>query len=143
MSNNTEYIFKQDFWGNWKLIPSKPNSGLGTFILLIVVVLILMIVVITSPFWLSILGFAMNVSKRYYAAIFSILGGIYFLIDLYNNWLTGVLFLGYNSATGEFHEGMFNANYINYVYAINIVGILIGFYFIYQSFSKTKQISNL
>jgi len=36
---DTEYIFKQDFWGNWKLVPEEKDSG--ALIAFIIILLIL------------------------------------------------------------------------------------------------------
>ncbi|GGC93953.1 hypothetical protein GCM10011508_21440 [Flavobacterium lutivivi] len=139
MANQTEYIFEKDFWGNWKLVPKKSDSGIGWIILLLIVVVIVCLAIITLPLWLALLGFKMVKTKRYYAGIGSLLALLYFIIDIQNRWITGFLFLGYNDSAGKFTEGLIGEKQIMYVYVANGIGVLLGLYFIVQAYLLNKE----
>lgn len=137
MAENTEYIFEKDFWGNWKLVPKKVDGRSG-LVLLIFLFLFLLILFITLPLWISLLGFKMVKTKRYYAGIFSLLALIYFIIDVQNHWITGILFSGYLNGKGEFIAGMitqaFGKDLIIFIYILNGIGTIIGLVFVIQSY---------
>ena len=139
MANQTEYIFEKDFWGNWKLVPKKSDSGIGWIILLLIVVVIVCLAIITLPLWIALLGFKMVKTKRYYAGIGSLLALLYFIIDIQNRWITGFLFLGYNDSAGKFTEGLIGEKQIMYVYVANGIGVLLGLYFIVQAYLINKE----
>ena len=143
MGDNTEYIFEKDFWGNWKLVPKKVDGASGG-VLLILLVLVLLISFVTLPLWIALLGFKMVKSKRYYAGIFSLIALIYFIIDVQNHWITGVLFSGNIHGKGEFTVGLISKDLIIFVYILNGIGTIIGLVFIVQSYllNKAKKTSS-
>jgi hypothetical protein len=137
--DRTEYIFEKDFWGNWKLVPKKEDNALGWIIVMLFVLVVLCLVIITLPFWVALLGFKMLKTKRYYAGIGSILTMIYFFIDVKKRWVSGFLFQGYNSSDGKLKEGILNHEYLNYVYAINTIGVIIGIMFMIQAYLLNRE----
>ena len=138
----TQYVFKQDFWGNWKLVPVRPNSG-GGFILAIIIIAILVIIlfaaILTLPLWIALLGFKMVQEKKHYASIGSFLSFIYFLFDIKKRWISGFLFFGYSGENGTFNKGLFNEKYLIYFYIANGIGLLISIYHIYQAYIAIKN----
>lgn len=144
MADKTEYIFEKDFLGNWKLVPKKDDNSNAWLILLLVILLMLCIAITTLPFWIALLGFKMVKKKRYYAGIGSLLTLLYFIIDIKNRWITGFLFLGYYESSGQFIEGLISEKIIIYVYVINAIGVMLGLFFILQSYllNKENNISN-
>lgn len=139
MADKTEYIFEKDFWGNWKLVPKKQDSGIGWLILLLIVVVIVCLAITTLPLWIALLGFKMVKTKRYYAGIGSLLALLYFIIDIQNRWITGFLFLGYNDSAGQFTEGLIGEKQIMYVYIANGIGVILGLVFIVQAYLLNKE----
>jgi hypothetical protein len=139
MGNDKEYIFRKDFWGNWKLVEHKPNNAIGWAIVLGIILFVFCIVVLTSPLWIALLGFTMIESKRYYAGIGSVLASLYLLLDFQKQWLTGYFLFGYNDSTGKFNDGLLGNDYVNCFYGINGVGLLIGLIFIYQSYTLNQD----
>lgn len=137
--DRTEYIFEKDFWGNWKLVPKKEDNALGWIIVMLFVLVVLCLVIITLPFWVALLGFKMLKTKRYYAGIGSILAMIYFFTDVKKRWVSGFLFQGYNSSDGKLKEGILNYEYLNYVYAINTIGVIIGIMFMIQAYLLNRE----
>lgn len=135
MSNKIEYFFEKDIWGRWKLVPKQKGNGGWIFIVLFIVIAILLIAIITMPLWIALIGFTMIKSKRYYAGIGSMLTFIYFLTDVKNKWISGLFFLGYEDNEGKLTEGLFDEKYLTYIWIINIIGALIGLYFIIQYYS--------
>jgi hypothetical protein len=138
MAEETEYIFKKDFWGNWKLVPQKKDNGSVILVFLAILLLILLLALITLPLWAALLGFTMVKRKRYYAGLFSIIALIYFVLDVKYRWFTSFLFFGYRDNNGYLNEGIFSEKYITYVYYINGIGVLLGVYFIFEYFFKYK-----
>ncbi|MFN3756684.1 MAG: hypothetical protein ACK4RM_07000 [Flavobacterium sp.] len=59
MANQIEYISEKDFWGNWKFVPKKQDSGIGLLIVLLIVLVIVCLAIITLPLWIALLGFKM------------------------------------------------------------------------------------
>jgi hypothetical protein len=135
-----EYIFEKDFWGNWKLVPKKEDNALGWVVVAILVLVILCLVIITLPLWVALLGFKMFKTKRYYAGIGSLLAMSYFLIDVEKRWITGFLFQGYYGNEGKLTKGLFKYEYLNYVYILNSIGVILGIIFIIQSYLLNRQI---
>lgn len=133
MADNTEYIFKKDAWGNWKLVPKTPDSGGGFVILLLFAAVLFIIFLVTSPLWISLLGFKMVKNKRYYAGIGALIGVIYTIIDFKNKWLTGFLVMGYMAKDGVFQEGLFGNWLKIFIVASNFIGFIIGLVFIIDS----------
>lgn len=133
MADNTEYIFKKDAWGNWKLVPKTPDSGGGFVILLLFAAVLFIIFLVTSPLWISLLGFKMVKNKRYYAGIGALIGVVYTIIDFKNNWLTGFLVMGYMNKDGIFQEGLFGNWLKIFIVVSNFIGFIIGLVFIIDS----------
>ena len=139
MNNNTEYIFEKDFWGNWKLVPKKSDSGIGWLIVILILVVIVCIAIVTLPLWIALLGFKMVKTKRYYAGLGSLLAMLYFYIDVQNKWITGFLFFGYKSSSGEAINGLIGEKEIMYVYVANTIGVILGIVFMVQAYLLNKQ----
>lgn len=122
--------------GHWKLVPKKVDSGgeiLGYLFAVGLVVFILFCLILTLPLWVSLLGFSMLKSKRYYAGVGSIVALLYFLLDIQKKWVSGFLLFGYKSSGGGFNEGLFGEKYAIYFYIVNCIGVLIGLSFIIES----------
>jgi hypothetical protein len=137
--DKTEYIFEKDFWGNWKLVPKKQDNAIGWIVVMLLILIIVCLVIITLPLWVALLGFKMLKPKRYYAGLGSLLAMTYFFIDIKKRWITGFLFQGYYNSEGKLTEGLFNNDYLTYVYAINFIGVIIGIIFIIQAYLLNRQ----
>lgn len=121
--------------GHWRLVPKADSGGgaIGALIAIGIVVFIIFCLILTLPLWISLLGFSMVKSKRYYAGIGSVLALLYFFIDIYKNWISGYLLFGYYSSSGAFNEGLFGEKFAIYFYVINGVGTLIALMFLLES----------
>lgn len=138
MLNQTEYIFEKDFWGNWKLVPRRNNSGFW-LIILVIFVIIALLGILTSPFWIALLGFKMVKNKRHYSGIGVIFASIYFLMDITNKWISGFMIYGYTNSEGKFNDGLLGEKSSIYFYLINGIGLIIGLFFLYNSYQIKKN----
>jgi hypothetical protein len=139
----TNYYFKQDFWGNWRLVPRNNADGpAGFFVFIIVlgfIIFMFCLALILSPLIFSLIGFTMVKNKQYIAGIASLLGFIYFLFDLHEKWISKYFFYGYTGEKGEFVDGLFGTKYIDYCWALNSIGVLLGVYFIVKFYLDKKN----
>jgi hypothetical protein len=125
----TEYnlIWKEGSFfekGHWRLVPKESDNG---FIIAVIFILILVLLVsiglLSIPLWAAIIGFQMIREKRYVAGIFGVIGFIYFMIDLNNEWFSSLLFYGWTDSDGELTKGIFGLKGLNIFKYINFLGL--------------------
>lgn len=113
---------------------------------LIVAIAISMVIFLILPFCMAIVGFFIDISKRFWWGLLSVAAFIYLWIDLQKEWLTHLIVFGDQKKDSMLLEkGLFSGKlqeYINYLYIIDIVGILIGIFIIYQSYNYNKETNN-
>lgn len=108
------------------IFQKKPdNSGLA-IMYLIGVLFVVVLLLITLPVWCVLIGLILIVrEKRYLAAIFAILGLIYFHVDINKGWLTSF----FNNGSEEF-KNLYYANHIAVGLGISFIidAVLISIY---------------
>ena len=110
---------------------------------LIAVIAFSMIVFLILPLCLAIIGFFIEKSKRFWWGLLSFLSFIYLWVDLKKEWLTHLIVYGDQKSDSLLLEnGLFSGKlqeYVNYIYIVDVVGIIIGILLIYQSYSYNKE----
>ena len=110
---------------------------------LIAVIAFSMIVFLILPLCLAIIGFFIVKSKRFWWGLLSFLSFIYLWVDLKKEWLTHLIVYGDQKSDSLLLEnGLFSGKlqeYVNYIYIVDVVGIIIGILLIYQSYSYNKE----
>jgi len=113
---------------------------------LIVAIAISMVIFLILPFCMAIVGFFIDISKRFWWGILSFAAFIYLWIDLQNKWLTHLIVFGDQKQDSMLLEkGLFSGKlqeYIHYMYIVDILGIMIGIFLIYQSYNYNKITKN-
>ncbi|RRO12350.1 DNA translocase FtsK [Flavobacteriaceae bacterium 14752] len=146
----TEYklIWKEGSFfekGHWRLVPAESDNGIFIFVIaLLIIVVVGSIGLMLIPLWSCMIGFQMIREKRYIAGIFGIIGFIYFLIDLNNEWCSSLLFYGWTSSNGELNNGILELKTLNIFKFINFSATAVGLWYIIDSiivnYRKEKNI---
>jgi hypothetical protein len=143
-------IIRKNFFGGWEII-SRQTWENGKFISILFQIimgaLILVIIILPLSFWSSVVGFTKwgdSRRRRFWNGILSILYYIYLLIDIEKKWVISILFFGYDDSKGKHVNGWVNEKYLEDIYQINLLGVLVGVVFIIESYylykkSKTKD----
>ena len=141
MSERKEYYLKKNIYGELELVEkekSNAETAIGALLLMLLVFCIIVFLLL-SPIIIPLLGLKMDLHKRFWAGIGSIIGFIYFIIDCQQKWITANIFGGgVNSHTGLPYIGILNNDVFICVVTVNILGVLFGIKLIYDSFESRK-----
>lgn len=145
----TEYdiVWKKGGWfedGHFTLVPKKSfgdkagEALIGYVLMLAVLLFVFSLIALTSPLWITIIGFQMVREKRYYAGIISLFALGYFYLDIKKQWITSFLFFGYTDDKGEFVNGLLNPKYLEYFEMINLIAVGLGLAYVIDAVLISK-----
>ncbi len=116
--------------GHWNIVKNNSdsfgNSIVLYFLILILIVFLGMLAIMTIPILCALIGFQMTRENRYIVGIISIIGFVYFHIDMSNEWISSILFHGWTSDEGKFTEGLLGFDSYKFFLIINYIGLGLG-----------------
>lgn len=147
MNDKYEIIWKEGSFfekGQWQIVKKDDSSGqlvaffvIGAIIFLVLCITAMTLALIAPLFVL----WQMQRQLRYIGAIAGIIGFLYFLIDIENQWISSILFFGWTSESGEFNEGVLGIDSISIFWKINILGLVLCAQFIIQHLISEKKLN--
>ena len=147
MADLKEIIFRKDSRGNWKVTSKEESSdngsGVGCLVFLIILLVwllrfVILFLILTVPMWISLIGFIMFKTKRFYVGIVSLVAFFYILIDMKKGWalytLRTHIMKDYTEKPILSFSWLPYDYTVNAIYILNAVGVLLGLCFIFEKF---------
>ena len=150
MADSKNYSGKPVWETDKHVLVEKDNSGAGAILVLvgIIIAIVLMtfsFILLILPLLIALIGFFISKSNRYWIGISTIIAQIYLYFELQEKWISGFLIFGYHDLKGIPQEGLFTSiknlyeSYSIYFILVNLIGVLLGVFFIYQSYYLRKS----
>lgn len=150
MADSKNYSGKPVWETDKHVLVEKDNSGAGAILVLvgIIIAIVLMtfsFILLILPLLIALIGFFISKSNRYWIGISTIIVQIYLYFELQERWISGFLIFGYHDLKGIPQEGLFTSiknlyeSYSIYFVLVNLIGVLLGVFFIFQSYYLRKS----
>lgn len=133
--------------GKWVLVPKNDGGDgqiVGFILTMAIIIIVGSIVLLSLPFWVMVITITQMVKEKWIiGSIISLICYGYFLIDLDEEWVSSILFYGWNSSDGDFTEGILGEEAVKYFQIINSIaaiasiGVLINHFRLHKS--NTEQ----